>query len=96
MYYTKLERLQIVLEIIDKLKNFKDRNNNTVNLYNEKLYSFVSDFKEVCNKYVKQDETKLHDYKGVLYFEEINKNIEYFLPCKKKDRSLFVIRANSY
>jgi len=95
MYYNKIERLEIVLEIINKLKNFKCKNNTIINLYNENLYSFITEFKEICNKYIKQDETNLIDYKGILHFEEINKNIEYFLPCKKNVSSLFVIRGKT-
>ena len=83
MYYTKMERLEIVLDIVKKLKNYNGKNNTTVNLYNEHLCSFVAEFKEICDKYVKQDEANLEDYKGTLDFEEINKKIEYFLPCKK-------------
>ena len=45
------------------------------------------------NNYIKQDENKLIDFKGNLYFEEIDKKIEYFLPCKKNKKSLFVIKV---
>jgi hypothetical protein len=95
MYYTKIERLEIVLDIVKKLKNYKGKNNTTVNLYNEHLCSFVAEFKEICNNYIKQDESKLEDYKGTLDFEEINKKIEYCLPCKKNKAPLFVIRGES-
>lgn len=95
MYYTKVERLQIVLDIVKKLKNYKCRNNTTIDLYNEHLCSFVAEFKEISNNYIKQDDSKLEDYKGTLDFEEINKKIEYFLPCKKNKAPLFVIRGES-
>ena len=95
MYYTKIERLEIVLDIVKKLKNYKGKNNTTVNLYNEHLCSFIAEFKEICNNYIKQDESKLEDYKGTLDFEEINKKIEYCLPCKKNKTPLFVIRGES-
>jgi hypothetical protein len=95
MYYIKIERLEIVLDIVKKLKNYKCRNNTTIDLYNEHLCSFVAEFKEICNKYVKQDDSKLEDYKGSLDFQEINKKIEYFLPCKKNKAPLFVIRGES-
>ena len=94
MYYTKLERLQIILDIVDKLKNFKCKNNTIVNLYNENLCSFIPKFKEISNKYVKQNEENLNDFKGFLEFEEINKRIEYFFTCFKKDKPLFVIRGD--
>ena len=93
MFYSKIERLQIVLEIVSKLKNFKCKNNTIINLYDDNLCSFIGELKEIFNNYIKQDETKLIDYKGNLYFEEIDKKIEYFLPCRKNKKSLFVIRS---
>jgi len=93
MFYSKIERLQIVLEIVNKLKNFKCKNNTIINLYDDNLCSFIGELKEIFNSYIKQDETKLIDYKGKLYFEEIDKKIEYFLPCRKNKKSLFVIRG---
>ena len=93
MFRIKIERLQIVLEIVNKLKNFKCKNNAIINLYDDNLCSFIGELKEIFNNYIKQDETKLMDYKGTLYFEEIDKKIEYFLPCRKNKKSLFVIRG---
>lgn len=93
MFYSKIERLQIVLEIVNKLKNFKCKNNTIINLYDDNLCSFIKDLKEIFNNYIKQDENKLIDFKGNLYFEEIDKKIEYFLPCRKNKKSLFVIRG---
>lgn len=93
MFYSKIERLQIVLEIVNKLKNFKCKNNTIINLYDDNLCNFIEELKEIFNNYIKQDETKLIDYKGNLYFEEIDKKIEYFLPCRKNKNSLFVIKG---
>jgi hypothetical protein len=93
MFYSKIERLQIVLEIVNKLKNFKSKNNTIINLYDDNLCSFIKELKEIFNNYIKQEETKLIDYKGNLYFEEIDKKIEYFLPCRKNKKSLFVIKG---
>jgi hypothetical protein len=62
-------------------------------LYNETLCHFIIELKQVFDKYIKQDEQNLNDYKGILYFEEINKNIEYFLPCRKNTEPLFVIKG---
>uniref|UniRef100_A0A6C0H6G0 Uncharacterized protein n=1 Tax=viral metagenome TaxID=1070528 RepID=A0A6C0H6G0_9ZZZZ len=95
MYNNKMERLKIVLEIVNKLKNYKCPNGTIINLYNENLCYFIKELKEIFNKYIKQDEDNVVDYKGVLYFQEINKNIEYFLPCKKNVESLFVIKSNT-
>lgn len=93
MFYSKIERLQIVLEIVNKLKNFKCKNNTIINLYDDNLCSFIGELKKIFNNYIKQDENKLIDYKGNLYFEEIDKKIEYFLPCRKNKKSLFVIKG---
>ena len=93
MFYNKMERLQIVLQIVNKLKNFRSTNNTIIDLYNENLYHFITELKLIFDKYIKQDEQTLNDYKGILYFEEINKNIEYFLPCRKNTDPLFVIKG---
>jgi hypothetical protein len=90
-----MERLQIVLEIVNKLKNYKCTNNTIINLYNENLCHFIVELKQIFDQYVKQDEEKLEDYKGTLFFEEINKNIEYFLPCRKTAKPLFVIKGKN-
>tara|TARA_Y100000389_G_scaffold68081_1_gene64501 strand:+ start:341 stop:622 length:282 start_codon:yes stop_codon:yes gene_type:complete len=92
MYYSKSERLVIVLEIFKNLKNYKQKNGNTINLYNEKLCSFIKEFKEITKKYINQKEDDIKEYKGILIFEEINKKIEYILPIKKNKEALFVIR----
>jgi hypothetical protein len=92
MYYSKSERLVIVLEIFKNLKNYKQKNGNTINLYNEKLCSFIKEFKEITKKYINQKEDDIKEYKGILNFEEINKKIEYILPIKKNKEPLFVIR----
>lgn len=76
MNYSQSERLHIVLDIIKKLKNYKLNTGNTVDLYNSSLCSFITDFKIITNKYIKEEK----EYKVPLYFEEINK------------KPLFVIR----
>ena len=96
MFYSKIERLQIVLEIVNKLKNFKCKNNTIINLYDDNLCSFIGELKEIFNNYIKQDDNNvdnIKDFKGNLYFEEIDKKIEYFLPCRKNKKSLFVIKG---
>lgn len=93
-YNNKAERLAIVLDIAKKLKNYKLKNESTINLYNSDLCSFIEDYKKITNAYIKQDENDIKDFKGTLKFEEINKNIEYILPAKKSTEPLFVIRYN--
>lgn len=88
MQYSQSERLNIVLDIVKKLKNYKLHTGNTINLYNASLCSFITDFKIITNKYIKEEK----EYKGTLYFEEINKTIEYILPINKNKKPLFVIK----
>ena len=94
MYYTKKERLEIVLDIAKKLKNFKCKNGEIMNLYDD-CYSFIIEFKKICNDYVNQEDDKVIEYKGELEFEEIGKRIEYMFPAKNK-KPLFVIRGNKH
>ena len=92
-YYTQKERLQIVLDIINNLKNYKTKNNTIINLYNEELCSFIKEFKFITNQYIKQDDNKpIKEFKGKMLFEEINKEIEYIFPAKNNKKPLFVIR----
>lgn len=93
-YYSQKERLEIVLNIVKKLKKFKLKNGSTINLYNENLCEFIKEFKEITNNYIKQDENNVKEFKGKLNFTEINKTIEYILPSKKSIEPLFVIRMN--
>jgi hypothetical protein len=81
------------VDIATKLKNFKTKNGQIVNLYSDNLCSFITDFKQICNSYIKQDEAKLVDFRGTLEFEEIDRTIEYVLPVKNHDEPLFVIRT---
>jgi len=39
------------------------------------------------------DDMNVTELKGTLYFEEIDRNIDYLLPAKKYKKSLFVIRG---
>ena len=93
-YYSQKERLEIVLNITNKLKNYELKNGKTINLYNENLCEFIKEFKEITNKYIKQDENNLKEFRGKLKFTEINKTIEYIFPIIKNIEPLFVIRMN--
>ena len=93
-YYSQKERLEIVLNITNKLKNYELKNGKTINLYNENLCEFIKELKEITNKYIKQDENNLKEFKGKLKFTEINKTIEYIFPIIKNIEPLFVIRMN--
>ena len=91
MYYSKKERLEMILDITKKLKNFKCKNGEILNLY-DNSYSFIIEFKKICNEYINQDDDNVIEYKGKLEFEEIGKTIEYMFPAKYK-KPLFVIRG---
>lgn len=93
-YYSIQERLEIVLNITKKLKNYELKTGKTINLYNDNLCEFIKEFKTITYNYIKQDENNLKEFKGILKFTEINKIIEYNLPIKKNVEPLFVIRMN--
>jgi len=84
--YTEIERLNIVLDIIKKLKNF-NVNNEIIDLYKSN-YSYYQDFKNITNIYIKDGITQ----KGFIDFNEIGKKIEFNFPQKKYKNPLFVIR----
>ena len=93
-FYTQKERLQLILDITNKLKKYKLKNGYTIDLYNENLCEFIKEFKKIKKNYIKQDENNLHEFKGKLEFIEINKTIEYIFPIDKNIEPLFVIRMN--
>ena len=84
--YTKEERLKIIIDIINNLKNF-NLNNEIINLYNEN-YSFINEFKIITRRYISEGSKE----KGFLEFVEIDKKIEYHFPVKNYKKPLFVIR----
>lgn len=93
-FYTQKERLQLILDITNKLKKYKLKNGYIIDLYNENLCEFIKEFKKITRNYIKQDENNLHEFKGKLEFIEINKTIEYIFPIDKNIEPLFVIRMN--
>ena len=87
--YTKLERLQIVLDIMNKLKKF-NLGNEIIDLYNSN-YSFMKELKNITNEYITHGKT----CKGFIDFIEIGKKIEYIFPEKNYKKPLFVIRMKN-
>jgi len=85
-YLTQLERLQITLDIVYKLRTFEGPNGK-VNLFNES-YSFIPELKRIFSEYIHSDKV----FKGQLEFTEIGKTIEYNLPNMNNKEPLFVIR----
>jgi hypothetical protein len=92
MYLTRLERLNIVLDIAKKLKNFEGKRGEIIDLYNDQ-YSFITEFKKITKQYIDMDDNNVTELKGTLYFEEIDRNIDYLLPAKSYKKPLFVIRG---
>lgn len=94
IYLTKIERVGIVVDIMKKLKNFKGKRGEIIDLYND-MYSFVTEFKEITKLYIEQPDDNVKEFKGTLHFDEICKNIEYLLPDKPHKQPLFVIRGST-
>lgn len=94
----KQQRLVVVLDICEKLRNFPkaDNPNETVDLYNYPC-SAITELKSVFSSYVNQNDDipkLLTSFSGKIKFEEIQKTIEYTLPIKKHNQPIFVIRSN--
>jgi dTDP-4-amino-4,6-dideoxygalactose transaminase len=85
-YLTQLDKLQITLDIIYKLRNF-EAPDGKIDLFDEK-YSFVPKLKKIFNDYIHSEK----QFKGSLAFEEIGKQIDYRLPNMNNKQPLFVIR----
>ena len=85
--YTDIERLNIIMDIMNKLKHFTLNDGQIIDLYNSN-YLFISKLKEIANIYIKNG----HTQKGFLDFDEIGKKIEYNFPEKNYKKPLFVIR----
>ena len=90
-YYTQADKIKMVIDIVNKLKNFPTVNGGTIDLYNDQ-YSYVEKWKEISQTYIKGGKS----VKGNLIFEEIWKNIEYYLPVIKSHEPLFVMKKMEY
>lgn len=90
--YTRLERLQIVLDITNKLKNFPTSSGfGTLDLYNMECNA-TDELKQIFKQYINQNENESIGYSGKIYFDEINRTIEYILPIKNHIKPVFVLR----
>ena len=92
MYYTKEEKVKIIVDIIKKLKKFPTKNQSTIDLYN-KEYSYVEKFKTISMEWINNENS---EFKGSIYFEELNKYFEYNFPSKNNIEPLFVLRHNKF
>jgi len=50
-YYTQAEKIKMVIDIVNKLKNFPTVNGGTIDLYNDQ-YSYVEKWKEISQTYI--------------------------------------------
>ena len=85
-FYTEKEKLEICLDISNKLRNYENKN-GSVNLFND-CYTFIPKLKKIFQLYIKGTQ----DYRGTLEFEEIGKNIVYHFPVSKKKKAVFMIK----
>jgi hypothetical protein len=92
---TKSERLKIVMDIIQKLRNFYSSNNTIVNIYNTEFPTIVK-LKTIFDEYINQDDSHpslIYGLNGSLDFPEINRKIIYTLPVKKDSKPIFILRS---
>ena len=91
-YYSKQEKVAIIVDIAKKLKTFPTSTGGTKNLYNDN-YLFLDRFKKITMDWINNEKSK---YNGMIYFEELNKYFEYDFPDTKKKEPLFVLRNNKF
>ena len=92
MFYTKEERMGIVMETVKSMKQFRSKNGKIVDLYNENMFYFVKDLKKIFNDYVKQDDASVVEFSGTLDFVEVSKIVEYKFPADRSVEPVFMIR----
>lgn len=88
-YKTSKEKLIIVFDIIKKLQNF-ETSVGPQDIFLQH-HSYVKECTAMFNNYIKQDETQ----QGKLFFKEIGRVFEYYLPIEKNAEPVFVLRAPS-
>jgi hypothetical protein len=89
-YKTIEEKIEIVSNIIRKLKYHIGTTGEIVDLYKQE-YSYYETIKNDFNNYIRNNET----ISNKILFEEIGCKIEYNLPCKKRHKPFFVIRKRN-
>ena len=102
-YKSQTERIDIVLNIVRQMKNYPKpgaypKSDETIDLYKDD-YEYVSKFKTIFTKYIKQDDTKpdsLQEFRGVVFLSgSLERDVEYILPIHKHREPLFVIRMKN-
>ena len=85
-FYSKKEKVEICVDISKKLKYFENTKGQ-IDLFNND-YTFIPKLKQIFQDYI----NGCSDFKGVLHFEEIDKQIEYYFPISKQKKAKFVIK----
>lgn len=99
---TKEQRLKIVMDIINKFKKFpradfyqnRHADSAYIDLYNQE-FPAIKKLHEVFMNYINQDDNnprELIGFSGEIYFEELDKIIEYRLPININTLPLLVLR----
>jgi hypothetical protein len=88
---SKEEKIALVIKNIELLKNFPVKNGKTYDLYKSE-YSYVDKLNDITMKYIKDDK----NHKGSLYFEELDKFVDYNFSIYKNIDSYIKIRNNTY
>ena len=84
---SELDKVHIVLDIARKLKYYEGLNGQIVDLYRDS-FPFIKKWKKISNDYIHGNES----FNGKIYFDEIGRTVEFFLPIVKDQRPMFVIR----
>ena len=83
----KNERLEIVLDIVYKLKRFQAKNDaGYVDIYNME-YEAMRKLKSIFDEYISTEPSI--EKSGKIYFGELNRNIHYVLPSNDRRIPLF-------
>lgn len=99
---TRIERLNIILDISKRLKAFPKSTYLTTEIYMDLYnadYIAIKKIKKIFKEYINQDDTKpemLIGMSGSISFPEIERKIEYILPIDKKKDSVFIMKYQKY
>ena len=86
---TRQERLEVVLNIINKLKCFPANNNiGYINIYLDE-YDSIKKLKDIFKEYINEKEDNLLEKCGKIDFPELNRVIHYILPSNERRKPLF-------
>ena len=95
MFRTKKQRLEIVLDISKKLKQFSNANLSTcIDLYNSD-FTAIKTIRDIFRQYIHQDDSctqLLVGFSGSVHFPEMGRTIQYKLPIKSTSPPQFVFK----